>query len=278
MKAQDERRRSRASSKSSSRSSKTRSKPPTPRRGTRSPSRARGTEPPSRTRSKSKRPSRDKSPRRRGYSPSSTRSRSNRRRSSRSRSRHRRSTSTSRRLTRSRSPRRRTPARRTSRSRSRSRRSRSRHRSPRRAAHHDLSPRALRRQLEIDAEATDAINAQYPSIGSSTGKYLPRSRATLEPYRNLPPDLKRRAGERRSRKDLSLPEHLCGLLFMAAKSMDSSTDAHAAVQHAAQVAQDAVNIQWPTVRAWSQSCLAHVEEGGSWHDVQMFKDERFRLC
>ena len=115
-------------------------------------------------------------------------------------------------------------------------------------------------------------------MGRPTGKRLPRSSATLEPYRNLPPDIKRPASERRSRRDLSLPEHMCGLLNMCLKVMDTTTEAYAAVEHAAQVAQDAVTIQWPTVRAWSQACLAHLEGGSiTWADKATFKDERIRL-
>ena len=214
---------------------------------------------------------------RRGYSPASRRSTSRRRRStSRRRSVHR-SRSTSRRRTRTRSPRDYSRRRRSrSRSRSRSdRRSGSRRPAQRRAP----SPRSLRADQQSARDAAHALDAQYPAMGSSKGIYLPRSRATLEPYKNLPPDIKRRAGERRSRRDLSLPEHLCGILFMSLKAMDPHTDVYAAVEHAAQVAQDAATIQWPTVRTWSQACLSHLESSGSsWLDAHVFKDERMRLC
>ena len=234
------------------------------------------------------RPSRHRdrsSPRRRGYSPASHRSRSSRRsptgrashRSRRSPSRRRRTPS------RSRSHRRRSTA---SRARSRSvRRSRSRSRSrhPRpsrspRLQRREPSPRSLRADPDARSAASRALEAQYPAMGVPTGEYLHKSRATLEPYRNLPPDIKTRAGERRSRRDLSLPEHLCGLLFMALKVTDPTSEMHGLIEHAAQVAQDAVTIQWPTVRAWSQACLSHIQDGGAdWHDAALFKDERFRL-
>ena len=268
---------SRASSRASSRPSR----PSSPRVVTSSrPSRRRETS----DRRHDRRPSHhsssrrsDRSSSRRGYTPTSYRS-SSRRRRSRSNRRHR-SRSPSRRRSRSRSSRRRSGARRSrSRSRSRSgstRRSRSMARQDRQ--HQDPSPRTLRKDERAAREALQALEAQYPAMGVAKGKYLHRSKASLEPYRNLPPDLKRRAGERRSRRDLSLPEHICGLLSMTLKVMDPDTEVYAAIQHAAQVTQDAVTMRWPTVRAWSQSCLAHLEEGASWRDSALFKEERFRL-
>ena len=75
--------------------------------------------------------------------------------------------------------------------------------------------------------------------------------------------------------------HMCGLLFMCLKAIDPLSEVYAAVQHAAQVAQvaqDTMTIQWPTVRAWLQACFSHVENSGaSWHDSALFKEERFRL-
>ena len=271
---------SRRTSRSASRSSKARStKVHSPGRSsqTNRNSRSRGNDaradrsPPRRRRSRTRSS-------RRGYTPSSDRSRSGRRRSSGGR---RRKSSLSRspaRRRKSRSPSRRPRTRSSSGRRSRSRsghrgydRSRSR---PARAE----SPRSLRKNPDSQREAARELEKQYPSIGpKSSGRRLPKSRATLEPYKNLPPDIKTRAGERRSRKELSLPEHMCGLLFMIKKSMEPGTELHAAVEHVAQVAQDAVSIQWPAVRAWSQSCLSHIEGGSSWLSESMFERERFRL-
>ena len=264
-------------SKTARRSTKSRSPSRTSGRRTKSPSAGRsGTHRSSRPRSGSRHSTRSSRPRTsgRGYSPSSNRSRSGRRRSA---SRRRRTRSSSRRRTRTRSPARHSSGRRSkSRSRSRSaRRSASRHRSPRRT----ISPRTLRADQRSAKDAERALDAQYPAMGTSQGNHLHLSRATLEPYRNLPPDIRRRAGERRSRRDLSLPEHLCGILLMALKAMDPHSEVYGAIEHAAQVAQDATTIQWPTVRTWSQACLAHLEgSGASWHDAHIFKDERMRLC
>ena len=265
----DEARASRASSRASSQPRKSTSKPPTPRpytpeRSSRRPER----------RSSSHYSSRSKH--RRGYSPTSHCS-SSRRRRSRTRSRHRHNyRSRSRRRSTTRSPRR-TSARRRSRSRSRSRssrRSRSGLRSPRR----DTSPRSLRKDADAAHDTALALEAQYPSMGRPSGKHLPKSKATLEPYRHLPPDIKKRARERRSRRDLSLPEHVCGLLLMAVRVMDPNSEAYAIIQHAAQVAQDATTMRWPTVRGWSQACLAHIEtDPADWYSSALFKEERFRL-
>ena len=178
------------------------------------------------------------------------------------RSRRRRQSRSTR--TRSRLPRRpSTPRRSRSRSMSTSRRrSCSKHRWPSR-----LSPCSLHSHTASRDDADRALEAKYPAMGSSKGDYLPRSRATLKPYCNLKPDIKRRARERRSRRDLYIPEHMCGVLFMCLKAIDPLSEVYAAVQHAAQVAQDTMTIQWPTVRAWLQACFSHVENSGaSWHD------------
>ena len=285
LRQQEDARASRASSRASSRGSDAGKgrRPARPRSPTRSSRRSgsRRLSPVSRPRSarRSRTP-----PPRRGYSPTSTRSRSHRRSSPRPTRRRSRSYQRRRTSSRSRSHRRRSSSRAT---RSRSRRhsrsaSRSRHRRPARtsprASTQERSPRSLRADPAPRHEAARALEAQYPAMGAPTGDYLHKSRATLEPYRNLPPDIKTRAGERRSRKDLSLPEHLCGLLLMATKVIDPTSELHGLVEHAAQVAQDAVTIQWPTVRAWSQACLAHIQDDGAgWRDAALFKDERMRL-
>ena len=100
----------------------------------------------------------------------------------------------------------------------------------------------------------------------------------LSPSVISPPDIKSRAGERRSRRELSLPEHVCGLLSMALKVSNPLSEVYGLIEHTAQVAQDAVTIQWPTVLAWSQACLSHIQDSGAgWRDAVLFKDERFRL-
>ena len=278
LKHQEETRASRATSRASSRASDSDSgRRPSKRRST---SVASGR---SKSRRQTPRPSpRARSPsRRRGYSPTSYRSHSYRRspaRSGRRRSRSpRRRTSSRSRSGRRRSARRNTRSRSKRRSRSASRPRRTRSPQPR-PSRRDASPRSLRRDAATRDTASRALEAQYPAMGNPTGEYLHKSRATLEPYRNLPPDLKSRAGERRSRKDLSLPEHLCGLLSMAVKVTDPTSELHGLIEHAAQVAQDAVTIQWPTVRSWSQACLTHIQDSGaSWCDAPLFKDERMRL-
>ena len=219
--------------------------------------------------------SRTRSPKR-GYSPSSYVSSKRCSRSNERRRARRRSRSASRKRSAPKSPQTSTPRRTTSRSRSRStKRSRSTHCHSRR----DESPRARRGRHQARAEAEAALEKQYPIMGQPKGKHISRSGATLQPYRNLPPDIKRRASDRRSRRDLTMPEHMCGLLGIALKAMDSKTEAYAVVEHASQVAQDATTIQWPTVRAWSQSCLAHIEEGTiQWGEKGIIKDERMRLC
>ena len=87
-------------------------------------------------------------------------------------------------------------------------------------------------------EADRALDIQYPSMGDPTGERISTRRATLAPYKNLPPDLKMRAGERSSRTYLTLPEHICGLPNMATKDLPQGTEVHGSIEHAAQVAQD----------------------------------------
>ena len=235
--------------------------------------------------------------RRRTPSPRSRRSRSTRSRTySRSRSRHRTSRST----------RSRSPYTRRENTRSRSRHSRAHTRSPTRRSHRrhrsrsrssasgsgrsasphprphgsgkDYSPRAMRRQRADHPDDARAIADQYPHMGKPKGRRIPKSRLTLEPYRNLPHDLRKIAGARKSRRDLTMPEHMCGLLFTIAKGLDPDSEAHAAVTHAAQVAQDAATLTWPAVRGWSQACLAHIQEGDcTWKAPEMFLNERTRL-
>ena len=108
------------------------------------------------------------------------------------------------------------------------------------------------------------------------GKRLPTRKLTLEPYYNLPPDLK--DCERHSGRRLSFPEHMCGILNMARKAMDLDTDAYAVITHAAQVAQDATTLHWPEVRNWSQTCPAHIEAGpAKWTIKLIFHKERTPL-
>ena len=115
-------------------------------------------------------------------------------------------------------------------------------------------------------------------MGKSRGKPIPTSKATLEPYRNLPPDLKERAAERRSRRDLLFPEHMCGTLSMVYKTLDPTTEAYAAIRHAAHVAEDAATLDWRDVRGWSQAYLSHLQEGGNtWLDYELFDRERTKL-
>ena len=116
-------------------------------------------------------------------------------------------------------------------------------------------------------------------MGSSTGRPLPLRRATLEPYKRLPPDLKRRADQRKSRRDLTLPEHVCGYLYMVMKVIDPASDVYTALEHIAQVAHDAATIQWHVVRGWSQACLAHLEDGtATWSEAAIFDREGMGLC
>ena len=215
------------------------------------------------TSSRRSRPRRRSTPER-GYTPSSTRSRSRRSRSrSRSpRSRAGRSTS-----------RRRSGTRRTTRSRSRDRRSPARRRSNR-----DRSPRAVRSDPDARREADKALDAQYPPLGNPSGKKLPVRGLPLEPYRSLPPDLRKLAKERYSRRDLSFPEYTCGFLKMVATALEPTSEAHAALTHAANVAQDAATLPWPAVREWTQACLVHIEDkNATWHDNDLFVNDRTRL-
>ena len=209
----------------------------------------------SRTRSRRRTPSRSRS---RRYSSRSHRSRSRSRRRSRSRhsrSRDHRSTTRSR-ATRSRSRRRASPRRRT--------------RTP---------PSRSSRQIPTrDRDTATIIDDQYPNMGNPTGRRLPRTHLTLEPYHMLPPDLKKTARARRSRRDLSFPEYMCGFLNMVSEVLDPATEAHAAITHAAQMAQDAVTTPWSAVREWSQACLATLEgKKYTWLDEDMLHRERMRL-
>ena len=180
--------------------------------------------------------------------------------------------------------RRRSSSRRSSRRRSHSPRRRSRTRSSsrrRRRSSRSTSSRRSPNRIPITAQQTDvtaALAAQFPTIGSFKGKRLPVSALTLEPYRSLPPDLRKKAKERRSRRELSFPEHMCGLLKMIMSVMDPVTEAHAALSHAVHVAQDAATLPWPAVRDWTLACMGHIENGdASWHDAALFTNERTRL-
>ena len=207
-----------------------------------------------------------RSPRRSSRTRSRTRSRSTRR--TRSKSRH---SSSRRRHTRSRSR---------SKSRdSRSRRTRSRSRSRSRSRRRQRSTsRHSRRRTPDDNDLHRALESQYPSMGKPKGKKFPTHRLTLEPYKKLPPDLKRKAGDRRSRKDLLFPEHMCGLLSMILDTVDEGSELYGALEHATQVAEDAASLNWPDVREWSQACLSFVEGGKTtWADRSQFEKSRTRL-
>ena len=47
---------------------------------------------------------------------------------------------------------------------------------------------------------------------------------------------------------------------MIAKSAPPDSDLEIAINHAAQVAQDAAGYTWSAVREWSQSCMSHISE------------------
>ena len=91
----------------------------------------------------------------------------------------------------------RSSSRRRSRSRSTHRRRRSYTRSHSKSSRHspsarhdidyDPSPRSLRKDPRAPRDASQALENQYPTMGKSKGKHLSRSRAMLQPYRNLPP-------------------------------------------------------------------------------------------
>ena len=222
----------------------------------------------SRSRSASTRSSRSRgrSPHsRRRYTPSVDRGSQRRKRSGSTR---RRSSSTRS----SRHTRRRSASRSRSRSHSQRRHKRKRSTSGRR------SPRPPAQTLDARRNTTNALAAQYPSMGNPSGKRLPITGLTLEPYRCLPPDMRKKAKERRSRRDLSFPEHVCGYLRMVAATMDPSSEAYAALHHASQVAQDAAVLPWPAVREWTQSWMANIEERqATWHDAELFTNDRTRL-
>ena len=221
----------------------------------------------SRSRSASSRRSKRRRSKSSGYSPTSSRGSGSRRRSGSSRRRSNSSRS------RRRSPRRRSRTRsRGSRSPSSRRRRRSSSRSTR------ASPRASRRDTDTRDTATKALDKQYPKMGTSSGKRISTRHLTLQPYKHLPPDLKHTAGERRSRRDLTLPEHVCGLLNFALEAIPTGTDLHSLISHAAQVSQDAATLPWPAVRGWSQAALSHVQEGrAEWADSEFLRSERTRL-
>ena len=221
-----------------------------------------------------------------------TRTRSPRRRSrSRSRSRSRRSTRSRRRSTSARSSRTRSTSRDRHRRRSsrRSSRSASRRGSRRetrsRTRTRSTSPRRRRSTTSHTGsgsapKSVDAVLAsQYPDMGKGAGKSLPRKGLHLEPYYNLPPDLRSKARSRRSRTDMTFPEYMCGTLNLIAKSVPKETEVHAAIIHAAQVAQDAAGYTWSAVREWSQTCLVHIEDRSEdWNtSSQFFHRERTRL-
>ena len=81
-------------------------------------------------------------------------------------------------------------SRRTSRSRSCRRSASTRHSPRRHSPRKDTGDQASRK------EADTTLLAQYPAKGNLTGKKLPRCELSLEPYRCLPPDLKKKANER----------------------------------------------------------------------------------
>ena len=235
-------------------------RPKSPRRRTRSRSRY------ARRRSSSRRSHRSHRSNGRDRSTSRRRRRSSRsttRRRSGSRTRRR---SRSHRWTRSRSSRRYRRHRTRSAS-SRSTQSRSRTRSPRRHRRH--TPRS---------SVEKALDEQYTRIGSHTGKRLPRSRATIEPYNNLPPDIREKARARSSRRALTYPEHMCGMLQMIMKTVDNKTETYSALRHLAHISQDAVTLMWPGVREWTQACLTHIQDGDvTWTDHKLFDEERTRI-
>ena len=218
-----------------------------------------------RSRSRSTRRSRRRDPSRdRRYSPSSNRSGS----------RRRRSRSGGRRISSRRTSSRRHSRRRRSRSSTRSTSSRRRDRrssSPRgRAPAHAAQPAAA-----AYPDPARVLAQQYPQIGNPTGKRLSRRRLTLEPYRSLPPDLKTRASERRSRRDLTFPEHVCGAIRMLFPTIDPLSEPHAVLKHLSQVAEDAAILPWAAVR---EACMAHIEDGdATWHDQELFTNDRTKL-
>ena len=170
-------------------------------------------------------------------------------------------------------------------SRLRSSRSKSTHRYDRKtrsrskdAARRSSPARSSKPSTRDGRDVARALSLQYPQMGKSRGKPLPTSRATLEPYRNLPPELKSRAAERKSRRDLLFPEHMCGLLSMICETLDPTTEAYAAIRHTAHVAEDATTLHWREVRGWSQACLTHLQDGGAtWLDYELFDRDRTKL-
>ena len=140
------------------------------------------------------------------------------------------------------------------------------------------SPRKIRAQQEARRKADRALEAQYPSLGSSQGKSLSKRDLVLRPYKSLPPDLKRKAEKRRSRRELTFPKHMCGLLSWVVTALDPATDEHAIITHASHIAQDAASIAWPAVREWTLACMDHIQGGKvSWHDTDLLNNERTSL-
>ena len=237
--------------------------------------------PRARSRSRSPRPS---SSRRESYRPR-TRS-SSRRHSRRSSKASNKSRDDSRRLRYSRSHSRRRRTR--SRTRSSSRSSRSRYHYRRRTRSRTRAegmrrataspPPPPRRRSTSTSRLEKALETQYPDIGRPKGRPLSRSGLILATYRNLPPELRRRASKRRSRRDLLFPEHMCGFLNTVLKAIEPDTDIYTAVDHAAQVAEDASSLMWQDVREWSQTCLTHLQDRKyTWADRQLLERERTKL-
>ena len=220
-----------------------------------------------RTRSRSRSPSRSRRSTRSRRRSSSRRTRRSRSRSDSSSRRRRR------RSTRSRSSRR-SHSRRT-RSRSTRTRSKSRRRDKRSTSRRD-SPY---KEQDLRKQTDEALAAQYPSMGDAKGKPLPIKGLPNEPYYNLPPDLRSKARARRSRSDMTFPEYMCGFLNMAAKALPKGSEGRVAIDHAAQVAQDAAGYTWPAVRQWSQTCLSHIKDTTKkWvGNDDLFTRERTRL-
>ena len=203
----------------------------------------------------------------RRYSPSSSRSGSRRRRSSSRR--HHSSSRSSRR-----SHHRQSHSRRRSRSRSRCSSTRDRTSSTPRHSR-SKSPREIRKDPTVQKETDEILETQFPSMGVPSGKKLPKRELSLQPYKYLPPDLKTAASERRSRRDLTYPEYMCGTILMLLPTISPVSEAHAVLKHFTQVSQDAATLPWPAMREWTRACMAHIEDGNAtWQDQELFASER----
>ena len=248
LKNKNSRSKSRSKSRSSGRSSRASAKSSRHRSRSKARKSARTTRSRSRSRSRSRHSARSRHRSRSGDT-RKTRSRSDARRRSRRGSRHR------------------------SRSRSASRSSSYRQRRRRSASRRRRSPNAARR------EADRAVESQFPDMGHGKGEPLPITGLPLEPYYNLPPDLRIKAKARRSRRDMTFPEYVCGMLNMIAKATPPKSEIHSAITHVAQVAQDAAGYTWSAVREWSQACLTYIADGkDKWvHETDLFARERTRL-